>query len=486
MKNAYLHSSIVKVDVKIDLHNKPLHLKAIVVETGLLISHLKYLKYMTLTKGRSSSWRNQSIQAIRLLLDYSIVNEGSFSNPKEMFIAFAKRLRDGTVDEFGMDATLLFWHSTNENTYNTLIHHITTYSNWLYDESGSESALLNPTTKATRAERLMNLAAYNNRHNKSFLGHTYSDKHKEQSINTARTVGRQWTNQPDFAPSKVFREDKIWALISEGFARRGVPATSPSIKRYNLANVLITMLLHFGGLRTCEPFHIYVSDIIPNDDLRQIRVYHPTKGLAPEWFRHQFNLPEADRQTFLGIKYGLETRWDHPNGAYNAGWKNSVVNQEGHYFHTYLFGSEGIEDMFYELFREYLLKQRVSPSEGREHPFLFTNKYGDPLSMQSFQAAHKAAVKKIGLEPKLFMGGSPHCHRHSYATRLYNAGIDNLTTKNCMHHRSLESQEVYKELDHKKIREDLNLKTKNLQNQQIPDNAKNSLQITDGAQSNEQ
>jgi hypothetical protein len=444
MNNNYLFSTTTKVSIKVDNHNRKLVFKAIVVENGLLNSHLEYLKNKTLITGISDSWRTQSVQSIRLLLDYAIVNKDSFDNPKDMFVALSNRIYDGTIDEQGNDPTGLRWKPQSNEYGNKIIYHITQFSEWLYDSTDGNSELLNPKRPATKSERILNLAAYNHRVNKSFLGHTYSNDHKKQSINEARNVGNRKTHSiSDFDPNKAFREDKIWELLSNGFAKQGVPISHPPQEKFNLSNVLITMLLHFGGLRTSEPFHIYIYDIIPNEGLEQIRVYHPREGLAPEWYRKKTKQPNANRQTFLREQYGLEPRWKHPKSTYNAGWKNPTVNSEGKYFNVFMFGSKGIEDMFFKLFLVYI-RTRVEPKPGREHPFLFTNKNGDPLSMNSFKDAHKAAVEKIYITPLLNYGGTPHCHRHAYGTRLKDSGIDLYMIKTCMHHASIESQETYK------------------------------------------
>jgi hypothetical protein len=465
MNTDYLHSSTVKVSIRIDNSDKKLQFKAITVESGILSSHLRYLKQSVLFNAKSESWRNQSIQSIRLLIDYSIVNKDVFINPLQMFEAFSSRIFGGTINEKGTDPTGLYWDSFSENGGNTIINHITSFSDWLYDDTGGESELLNPKRQVTKAEKILNLAAYNHRINKAFLGHTYSEEHKEQSVITVRNVGRRRTNVlPDFDPHKAFREDKIWELISVGFARKGVLSSSPVAERYNLQNVLITMLLHFGGLRTSEPFHIYTDDIIPNKGLRQIRVYHHSLGLAPQWFRENTKQPNADRKTFLLQKYGLTPRYRHPKDAYKAGWKNPVVSQVGHYMDVFLFGAAGIHDMFYDLFLAYM-KARTPPKLGREHPFLFTNKNGDPLSMGSYKDAHKAAVLKIGLIPLLYRGGTPHCHRHAYGTRMKECGIDPLDIKVCMHHACLEAQEVYKPSNSKTIRQHLDEGSKTLESQ---------------------
>ena len=444
MNDTYFHSSIIKCNVRIDNTNKPIQVRAVVVSEGVLFHYLKYLLGKVSRDSVSHSWVTQSNRSIRLLIDYSIAHENTFDNAKEMFDAFAVRVREGTVNDEGYDDTGLRWQATSDDNRDRIIYYITEYSDWLYKFSGGNSALLNPLRKATRAEKIMNLAAYNHIANNSFLKHLKSKASEEQSINEARRVGKSKKNRygEGDEPQKPFPEDKIWELLSEGFAKKGQPVGAPPEERYNLANVLITMLLHFGGLRTSEPFHIYWHDIIPNKALEQIRVYHPTEGLAPDWWRLKEKLPHAYRRLFLQKKYQMASRWKHPNLRLRAGWKNNVITSKGNYMNVFLTGGIVVKETFFGLFRRYM-QVRKEPLKGREHPFLFTNKNGDPLSMESYGDAHKIAVTKIGLSTLLEDGGAKHSHRHAYKQRLVDMGLSKLERKKCLHHSCEESQDEY-------------------------------------------
>lgn len=458
----YLFSTAVKVKVRYDNHNSLVQMKAVAVNGSILMSHLDYLRHCKLN-GRRKGWLDKSIQSIRLLIDYSHVNSGAFDSPAKMFEAFSQRLFDGTIDDKGYDQTNLRWTAKSENSANEIIRHVTQYSDWLYDQKEGNTQLLNPQKEASPTERLMNLAAYNHRINRSFLKHTYSDKHRTISINKARAVSYRNKSPTSDDAQKPFEESKIWDLITYGFMRRGRHDNSPILEKYDLSNLLITMLMHYGGLRVSEAFHLYVDDIIPNEGLEQVRVYHPTEGLAPQWYRDSTNNPFCTRKQFLLGKYGLQDRLSSNKKAYHAGWKNPVVSKVGKYFPVFFFG-DNIERVFYKLFRLYVEEQRISPMPGREHPFLFTNRNGDPLSIKSFVEKHKIAVKKIGLRPYLESGGSPHSHRHSYGQRLADAknicpDVDELVIKGAMHHGSIESQKTYTEPHVKKIAEQLSKAT---------------------------
>lgn len=63
--------------------------------------------------------------------------------------------------------------------------------------------------------------------------------------------------------------------------------------------------------------------------------------------------------------------------------------------------------------------------------------------MEAHRKSHAKAVEKIGLKVAKDLGTTPHGHRHAYGQRLRNAGFNELIIRKCMHHNSIESQEVY-------------------------------------------
>ena len=72
--------------------------------------------------------------------------------------------------------------------------------------------------------------------------------------------------------------------------KRQVPGkqSSPRLEeRLNLRDILITMLMNFGGLRVSEPFHLFVHDVLPDPyhpDRAYVRVFLPEEGQPhPVW-----------------------------------------------------------------------------------------------------------------------------------------------------------------------------------------------------------
>lgn len=468
-----LFSSVVKVNAKLDNHDFSIPIRAVVVDgEGVLMSHLRFMLEQKMQKGVQSSWIDKSIHAVRLLLDYTLVNKDCFDNPYELFKSFAERIFSGTINESGEDTTHLRWKPRSIETGNEIIYHVTRFSDWLHEQSDGTSSLLNPQRKASLSEKMLNLAAYNHRMNNAFLKHTFSNKHKSDNVGWLRTVQRRQLPAIIDEPKKPFPEDKIFDLLTKGFSRKWVLPNAPIEQRFNLANILITMLMHFGGLRNSEVFHLYVDDIIPNAGFEQIRVYHPTQGLAPEWYRIKTKQPYCMRSQFLQEKYGLKDR-QTANDKYHAGWKNPVVSNDGKYFVVFLYGPPGIRELIYRLFRIYITQQRIKPLIGREHPFLFTNRNGDPLTIKNFIRAHQIAVKKIGMTHYLNTGGSRHSHRHAYAQRLTDArevcpSIDENIIQRALHHKSADSQKVYTEPDIKKVEKSLEKATQMSAPQELP------------------
>lgn len=454
-----MFSTSVKVNVQLDHHDLPLEMQAILVNDGMLMSHLKYL-IKSKMEGRGDGWITKSIQAVRYLIDYTIINKENFSNPHDLFMAFSHRINSGTISRDGSDPSMLRWGPRSSISAKELINHVVKYSDWLCDQTDDISLLVNPLRKASKSETLVNLAAYNQRMNRSFLKHTYNEEHEEAAVKYVRALKHKKEISTFDDPEKPFDENKIWDLLGNGFKRRGVSPNAPKEEKFNLGNILITMLMHFGGLRVCESFHLYVDDIIPNEGFEQIKVYHPSEGIAPRWYRNKTKQPNCNRSLYLQQQYGRTHRKAARKGsAYYAGWKDPQVAKKGKYFPVFIFGEPGVRELFYKLFRLYI-HTRTKPLPGREHPFLFTNGNGDPLSMGDFQEAHKNAVIKLGMSAYLEDGGSCHSHRHSYAHRLaelkkLGIGIDELIIKGAMHHASVESQKVYTNPHTKEIEQQL-------------------------------
>lgn len=103
-------------------------------------------------------------------------------------------------------------------------------------------------------------------------------------------------------------------------------------------------------------------------------------------------------------------------------------------------------------------KKSAKPLEGFEN-LLFTTKFGTPLCDQIIIDAIKRIVDEINLckdELEKFESFSPHCFRHSFATRAFEAGIPTKTVQKYLGHASLQmTVDLYTSVLESKKHEDM-------------------------------
>ena len=430
----------------------------VTAEEGVLLSHLKYLVFH---EFRSLSWKKKSVQAVRMLIDYQHTNRGLFENPQIMFERFVSAVFSGTKDEHGTDPSGLHWHPKSIKNGNILISHITKFSEFLYRESDGKTEILNKIRESTGYEKIMLQASYQHRFEQSFLKHVLRSKLKKENLSLIRNINPRKEHNYNQNSVKSFPEEYIGKLLNDGFSIPGVLLTEPVHLRVNLRNVLITMLMHYGGIRLSEAFHIYVNDIYMDiektsesfKEIPTINIYHPSDGRPPDTCY-------KTRMSYLRGEFGLNDRLNDTRKSYHSGWKNPAIDRINKAMRVYFFPC-AVEKLWFELWRLYVKYQRIPPNKNR-HPFAFTNKNGDPAGIHTFQAAHKNAVQKIGLTPSKYHGTTPHGHRHAYGKRLANEKIDHKIIAKVLHHNSLESQKIYTEPDQVEIRKSLNESNINL------------------------
>lgn len=416
---------------------------------GLLKSHLEFLVQY---RRKSMTWRNQSCKAMLLLLDYTDSMGDRFQYPQQMFASFSEALFEGTIDEKGDDESELNWKPRSPSTANMYIGHVTRFSEWLFNKTGDESNLLNPMRAATKHERICNLAAYHQRKHRAFLSHTYHDDKAYKNAQFTRTLQRHKVRSK-IPEAKRLKSNVATHLIEDGFWKYKPNFTKP--EQLNLRNVLITMLLAYGGLRISEPFHIFVSDLYDDPiDPKSIlvKVCNPVHADAPDdWCNMKGNMHD-NRENFLLKKYGLLPRNKSNISSYHAGFKSDgFMEFTVQWFPT----SAGI--LFKNLVRIYLSQEiyRVV-DKNYPHPFLFTNQNGAPASIAKYRRAHSNALRKLGYDPSRYAGNNPHGSRHNYASSLKESGVSSLATKKALHHISIESQKVYQsEMENKNLRAEL-------------------------------
>ena len=439
----------VKVNSKIyrDNTGTSIDLPTILVEQNgkvqILEQLLQYqLKYCT----KSMAWHNKLVQSVRLLLDYINANQDNYTSAKEFFDTFAEALYSGTIGEEGRDPSWLGWTPKKAKTSNTIIYHLTTFSDWLYENYGAVQ--LNPWREATSYEQRLNWMAQINKRQRCFLAHLHTIHDISETAKKARSL----IIRPKIHSSvqiKSFPEEKFGELLNRGFKKEKKNIELDIIDSYNWRDIAITILMHGGGIRHSEAFHLWIDDVYINKDgLAIVRIYHPSEGAVPEKYQKGlYGKCINTREALLKIKYGLRPRNKYPrNDIRFAGWKNPLLDDgKSNFMQVYWYEPEW-GYFFAEVWENYM-KQRRREGIPETNPYAFVShsrQYkGDMLSMESHRKSHTKAVEKIGLKVAKDLGTTQQGHRHAYGQRLRNAGFNELIIRKCMHHNSIESQEVY-------------------------------------------
>jgi hypothetical protein len=438
----------------------PEEIPVILTENGVLTS---LVDYFLEHDEMSHSWRKKTIMAVCLLLDFMSANAGVFDEPDEMFKVFAKRLKRGTLSKDGTDPSGLYWTKRSIDDAGYLITLLSEFSDFMADKLGPKP--LNPFRQATAHEEQINWAAYQHKKARSFLAHTWKDERGKKNSGQARRTKGSRKRTSTRSETKNFPKDRIFDLLFKGFERRGKQNSTLLYERFNLRNILLTILLHGGGLRLSEPFHLYVHDV--TEDPRRpgsalVRIYDPTEGTAPhDLLDSRGNPIKCTREQYLLQKYGMKTRTRYSSqDRLYAGWKGVLLNDQSQKYIQVFWFPRFWGELFWKLWGIYL--QQLMQVE-RHHPFAFVNfagpNIGAPYGMQNFskitkkkgveKGAHAQAVRKIGLIPSKNEGTTPHGHRHRYARWLKTAKLGSNPTEQAkiiqmaLHHRAVESQQVY-------------------------------------------
>lgn len=424
---------------------------ALLTDQGVLGPLLEYC--VEHAHARSSSWMDFRIQGVELLLAYVTANLNCFEDHRQLFRAFVQQLYSGTIGKDGFDPSGLYWRARSTTSANRLIGAVTDFSDWMADRYGADP--LNPLTSTSRYEEHLRWAAYLHRHARALLAHTWDKAAgKEQSRKTraaiTRTPSRAYANGVKFFPDERFLD-----LLFRGFVRPGQSHNPFIDQRLNLRDILIALLLHGGGLRICEPLHLYVHDVgidpvikgPTGRDVALVRLYHPVDGLAPDdWSEIGAEGKRINREAYLRGRYSMKPRNQYVGRSMRAGWKTKKLDDAaGKYIQVQWFPTV-FGEWFLDIWKLYLRQLREVP---RAHPFAFVvlhgKDVGKPLSIDAYLASHQRAVRRIGLEPAKLNGTTVHGHRHAYGQRLVDADVDVLVRRNALHHTSLESQLPYTE-----------------------------------------
>lgn len=438
----------VRAKVYKDSHGVYAEIPVILTEYGVLMPLVDYM--LKKAHFKSTSWKQKLAQAVGLLLDYMSANQRHFQQPEHLFEAFVARLYTGTADAEGRDPGQLYWMGMNTPLIRQLINLLSDFSDWMAKRQ--QTRPLNQWGDATRGEEMLAWAAWEKRRNHSIFSHTVDyDLAALQAKRSRQTLVKR-TPVVDRGAVKYFPQDRIEELLFKGFIVPGKQNSPRLEERLNLRDILITMLMNFGGLRVSEPFHLFVHDVLPDPyhpERAYVRVFHPEEGLAPrDWMDAKGKSIQCNRTAYLKGKYGLKPRNQYyATDAMRAGWKGNVIEAGGKFMPVFWCPLEA-GALFMKLWVLYMTQRSRLRCD---HPFAFVTKSGKPYAINDFMGQHARAVERIGLVVGKMLGTSPHGHRHGYGQRITDYELDPLARKKALHHKSLASQVVYTEPNIEKV-----------------------------------
>jgi hypothetical protein len=389
-------------------------------------------------RNKSLSVEKLTARAVALLIDFIVARDADFaekSRRHELLNEFAHSLHQGSFSGAD-DPTSLWWVARSSENTKDLLEAVCSFSDWLIENRGTQP--LNPYRAASHAERIQYWRRWNKFKYTSLLAHTHHKSHNEGiSVRMFATPSSPLTTEgrPPYFPHERFAD-----LLIRGFRRRGTHASF--WKQYCVRDMMVALLLHGGGLRPSEPFHIWVNDIQadPHEPGRAlVRVFHPEEGSISFPDAETGNIVTSSRKAFLQLQ-GLRPL-NHQT-VYN-GWKGNLLQKHGKFMPVFWY-PENYGRLFLKLFKIYI--NYVRPMS-LGHPWLFVTEDRLPMTAKAYSTLHDAAVHRIGLTASKPAGTTPHGHRHAYGQRmqeLLEAGhIDKKIFQVVMHHRSALSQEAY-------------------------------------------
>lgn len=399
---------------------------------------------------KTASWQREMVRSVGLFIDFLTANKDLFqaqSDRPQVLARFAEVLVGGTTNLDGSDPSGLFWEPRSTSRATLVLNNLTVFGDWLVNRYNTTP--INPWRNASIAEQMVYWRRFDKRRASALLAHTYDKGDAKQQSLRSRLVSVQRKSlvaQP--SQPKCFPEANFQALLESGFQIRGKSNAALLHERVSIRDIMITLLLHGGGLRESEPFHLYVSDVAvdpKNQKSALVRLYHPEAGQAPADYIDPLTgkyMP-ADRETYLRTKWGMVPR-NLSTGRLHAGWKDLMLTDGRAKFAQVHWFPSAWGELFLSLFKIYITKMR---SRHCKHPFLFVshkpNVAGDPYTVDSFRQAHSKAVQRCGLTPAKDLGTTPHGHRHAYGQSMVSAGVSKEVIQMALHHKSIDSQAPY-------------------------------------------
>lgn len=386
-------------------------------------------------------------QVVGKFIEWLSVRGEEFIDPFKrnlLFTAFIHDLRFGTdLLDNGVDS--LNWRPKTHSNCRRLVKALVDFSDWLTLKYSATA--LNPIHhNASYSDQIVFWRKWNTQKATSLLGHIksrnknteYSKRGRQNKIIGFRTKYLEET--------KAFPVEHIDKLLWEGFINPNFKHDNRIWKKYNLRDILITLLCLYGSCRASEPLHLWVNDVFtdPNDpDLALVLIHHPSDGIIRYTDPITGICKNTNRADYLARFCGGKSPLTAETGRRHSGWKGCLLtHRELNAFQVFWIDKEAGR-LFLTLWRLYILNVRpVTP----HIPWAFLTKDLQPLGIEGFNDSFYSAIRRIGLIPTKFRGTSPHGLRHRYGQWLNELNVCEKAGQVLMHHLNPISQLIYRQV----------------------------------------
>ncbi|AHB77205.1 MULTISPECIES: gamma-mobile-trio recombinase GmtY [Pandoraea] len=397
-------------------------------------------------KCASVSTERTYAQAIGRFIEWLSVRGEEFyeaSKRNLLYTAFLHDVRFGTYED-AKDEYGLHWQATSQQNLRRLTRALLEFSDWLNRRYGA--TMLNPIHQhVSPADQLIFWRRWNKMKAASLLAHTMGRQRAAPYAYVGRQVAPSRDRNGLLQEVRAFPAERLDELIWQGFLNPGRENDPRPWVKYNLRDILITLLCAYGGCRASEPLHLWVDDVFTDPDeptLALVLVHEPSEGLVkytdPLTGAHRKTSRTDFLQRFCGGKKPLTLE----TGRRRAGWKGCLLTHRERKAFQVFWIDKNAGRLFLTLWRLYI--QHVRPVTP-QLPWAFLTKDRQPLGVEGFDDSFRAAVRRIGMTPAKWAGTSSHGLRHRYGQWLNDLGLGDKEGQVAMHHLNAKSQEVYRQ-----------------------------------------
>lgn len=386
-------------------------------------------------------------QAVGRFIEWLSIRTEEFKETSKrslLYTAFVYDLRFGTYQD-GHNAHGLHWSPTSHQNLKRLTRALLEFTDWLSERYGA--TMLNPIHhQASFTDQLIFWRKWDNKKASSLLASIKSRPGSAFEAMAGRQAGIPRSRNDVLPEAKAYPSECIDDLLWCGFINPGKQNDPRPWVKYNLRDILITLLCAYGGCRASEPLHLWADDVFVDpsaSDMALVLIHEPSDGIVCYTDLISGNQLKTSRGDFLQRCCSGRKPLTLETGRRHAGWKGCLLTHAERKAFQVFWIDKNAGRLFLTLWRLYI--QHVRPVTPRV-PWAFLTKDAQPLGVKGFDDSFRAAVRRADLIPAKWAGTSSHGLRHRYGQWLNELGLGDKEGQVAMHHLNAKSQEVYRQM----------------------------------------